>query len=404
MSSPTAAELRPRWLLDPEVRFLNHGSFGACPREVLAAQDELRARMEREPVRFLGRELEGLLAGAVAEVAALVRADPRDLVPVRNATTGVNAVLASLELAPGDELLLSDHGYNACRNAAEHVAARAGARVVVARVPFPLAGEDEVVDAVLAAVTPRTRLALLDHVTSPTGLVLPLERLAPALRERGVRVLVDGAHAPGMLELDLPALGADYYAANLHKWCCAPKGAAFLWARRELQEPLRPTTISHGANTPRPGRSRYQVEFGWVGTDDPTPFLAAPAALRFLAGLLPGGLPALMERNRSLAIAGRRLLLDALGLEPPAPESMLGALASVPLPPGEDDGGVGGGGGAFDLDPLHVRLFEAHRIEVPVMPWPAPPSRLLRISAQAHVALDDVRALVRALRAEGVCG
>lgn len=393
------AALRSHWTLDPGVRFLNHGSFGACPRPVLEVQAELRARLEREPVLFLGRELEALEAEAAAELAAFVGADPADLVPVPNATTGVNAVLASLALEPGDELLLTDHGYNACRNAAEFFAARAGARVVTARVPFPLLDEGEVIEAVLGAVGERTRLALLDHVTSPTGLVLPLARLVPALQARGVEVLVDGAHAPGMVDLDLGALGADYYAANLHKWVCAPKGAAFLWVRPEHQERVRPPVISHGANTPRPGRSRYQVEFGWTGTVDPTPFLAAPAAVRFLGGLLPGGWPALRERNRALARAGRALLLETLGETEPAPASMLGALASVRLPPGDPQRAPAG---AFDLDPLHVRLFERHRIEVPVMPWPSAPQRLLRISAQVYLDLEDLGALAEALRAEGL--
>ena len=201
--------MRHHWLLDPEIRFLNHGSFGACPRAVLERQSELRARLEAEPVRFFVHELEDLLDEARSRVAEFVGARPEDLGFVRNATSGVNAVLRSLSLRPGDELLLTDHGYNACRNVAEFVAERAGARVVVASIPFPLASEDEVVDAVLAATTERTRVALLDHVTSPTGLVLPIATLVRALDERGVDTLVDGAHAPGMLALDLEALVGD---------------------------------------------------------------------------------------------------------------------------------------------------------------------------------------------------
>lgn len=395
---PSAAGLRRHWTLDSGVRFLNHGSFGACPRPVLAAQDELRARMEREPVLFLGRDIEGLVDAAAAEVAAFVGARCEDLVPVPNATTGINAVLASLDLRPGDELVVTDHGYNACNNAAEFAAQRTGARVVRATVPFPLTGEGDVVAAVLAAVGPRTRLVLLDHVTSPTALVLPLERLIPPLRESGVEVLVDGAHAPGMIDLDLEGLGADYYTGNLHKWVCAPKGAAFLWVPARHQQRVRPTVISHGANTPRPGRSRFRVEFGWIGTLDPTPFLCAPAALRFLGGLLPGGWPELRERNQALARAGRDLLLQTLGGTAPAPDSMLGSMASVRLPDGEP----GCASGAFDVDPLQRRLFEVHRIEVPVASWPAPPRRLLRVSAQVYLDLADFEALARALRAEGL--
>ena len=216
--------MRELWPLERGVIFLNHGSFGACPAEVLRQQAALRDEMEAEPVRFLSRELDDRLADARQALAAFVGADADDLAFVANATGGVNAVLRSLRFSPGEELLTTDHAYNACRNAFDFAAGRAGARVVVATIPFPLASPEEVVEAVLARVTPRTRLALLDHVTSPTGLVLPLERLVAALSGRGVEVLVDGAHAPGMVPLDLGALGAAYYSGNCHKWLCAPKG------------------------------------------------------------------------------------------------------------------------------------------------------------------------------------
>lgn len=385
---------RAHWLLDPQVRFLNHGSFGACPRPVLEAQAALRERMEREPVLLLARELQGLLDGVRAELAPFLGAAPEELGFVRNATTGVNAVLGSLALRPGDELLVSDQGYNACRNAAEHYAARAGAHVVTAKVPFPLRSPDEVIGAVLERVGPRTRLALLDHVTSPTGIVLPIERLVRELRERGVETLVDGAHAPGMVELDLARLGAAYYTGNCHKWLCAPKGAAFLHVRRDLRDSVRPAIISHGSNSLRPDRSRFELEFDWVGTDDPTPILALPAALRFLGGLFPGGWPELRRRNRALALAARALLLDALDARAPAPEEMIGALATVPLPDGPTDKPRS----AFDVDPLQLALFERHALEVPIVAWPAPPRRWVRVSAQVYNDLSEYRALADALR------
>lgn len=385
------------FVLDPSIRHLNHGSFGATPRAVLAVQEEWRARMEREPVRFFARELFGHLEQAIARLAEFIGAEPEDVVPVRNATEGVNAVLRSFPLAAGDELLVTNHGYNACRNAAAFVCERAGARVVTAQLPFPLESEEEALDAVLAAVTPRTRLALLDHVTSPTGLVLPLERIVPALAERGVPTLVDGAHAPGMLELDVPSIGAAYYTGNGHKWLCGPKGAGFLWVRRDLQEMVRPTVISHGANSPRPGRSRFQVEFSWTGTSDPSAFLSLPAAIDTLAGLVPGGWEALRARNRALALEGRRLLCAALGVPTPAPDSMIGFLAAVPLPEGQRPGPASDTG-AFDVDPLQRLLYEEHAIEVPVFPFPAPPRRLVRFSVQVYVERGDLEALADALR------
>jgi isopenicillin-N epimerase len=384
--------MREHWTLDPEIVFLNHGSFGACPRAVLEVQSELRARMEREPIFFLVRQLEGLLEAAREQVAAFVKARPEDLGFVRNATSGVNAVLRSLRFAAGDELLVTDHGYNACSNAAEFVAQRSGARVVVAKLPFPLTSEDEVVTAVLDAVTERTRLALLDHVTSPTGLVLPIERLVRALDERGIDTLVDGAHAPGMLDLDVGAIGAAWYTANFHKHTCAPKGAAMLWARQDKQEDLHPAVISHGYNSPRV-RKRWLEEIDWQGTDDPTPWLCVPEALRYVGSLLDGGWPAVRAHNRALALEGRAILCEALGVPAPAPASMIGSLAAVPL----WDGDGAPPASALYIDPLQLALFEEDHIEVPLPPWPAHPRRLVRISAYLYNEAAEYRTLAAAL-------
>jgi len=389
------AALADRWTLDPSVVFLNHGSFGACPREVLEHQAALRAEMEAEPVRFLSRELDGRLDQARAALAEFLGADPDDLGFVPNATSGVNAVLRSHAFAAGDELLTTDHAYNACRNALEYVAERMGARVVVVPVPFPVASPEAIVDGVLARVTPRTRLALIDHVTSPTGIVLPVARLCAELGARGVEVLVDGAHAPGMVELDLPALGATYYSGNCHKWLCAPKGSAFLWVRPERRADVRPLTISHGANRKKPGRSRFRMEFDWTGTSDPTAWLTVPAAIACVGGMLPGGWPAVMAHNHALAVEARRLLCAATGTPPACPDTMLGSLASVILPDGA----------ATDVvwsrpDPLQARLFDQWHIEVPVMSWPAPPRRLIRVSAQLYNAREQFARLAEALGKE----
>ena len=388
-------DLAGLWALDPKVVFLNHGSFGACPREVLAHQAALRSEMEAEPVRFLSRELDERLDAARAALAGFLGADADDLAFVTNATSGVNAVVRSLAFAAGDELLTTDHAYNACRNALDFAAARSGARVVVAAVPFPVASPDAVLEAVLARVTPRTRLALLDHVTSPTGLVWPIERLIAALAERDIDVLVDGAHAPGMVPLNLATLGATYYSGNCHKWLCAPKGSAFLWVRRDRQADVRPLTISHGANMPRPGRSRFRVEFDWTGTSDPTAWMTVPRAIAYVGALLPGGWPAVMARNRALALEARRRLCAAAGTPAPCPDDMIGSLASVILPDGP----------AAEIgwrrpDPLQRRLFEAWGIEVPVMSWPAPPRRLVRVSAQLYNSGEDSARLAGALAKE----
>ena len=388
-------EFARHWTLDPEVVFLNHGSFGACPRPVLEAQSELRARMERQPLQFLSRDLEGLLDEARGQLAELVGAEADDLAFVPNATAGVNTVLRSLPFEPGDELLTTDHAYNACKNALKLHEPR-GVKAVIAQVPWPIRGPQEVIDAVMAAVTPRTRLALLDHVTSPTGLVFPVRELVRLLAERGVDTLVDGAHAPGMLPLDLRDLGAAYYTGNCHKWLCTPKGSALLHVRRDKQAQVRPLDISHGANATRTDRSRFRLEFDWRGTDDPTPYLTIPAALRFFSGLLPGGFPELMERNHDLAVRGRRILCEALRIDPPAPEEMLGSLASVPLPDAQTPVKVG----RNYWHPLQKAVYEKHRVEAPVMIFPAPPRQLIRIACQLYNDESQVQRLAAALKSE----
>lgn len=384
--------LRARWALDPAVTFLNHGSFGACPLDVLAVQSELRARMERQPVQFFARDLPALLDDARAHLARFLGTAPAGLVFVQNATAAVNAVLQWLELAPGDELLTTDHAYNACRNVLNAAAARTGARVVTASVPFPVASEHDVEAPILAAVTPRTRLCLLDAITSPTGLVFPIARLVRALRERGVETLVDAAHAPGQVPLDVDAIGASWLTGNCHKWMFAPKGAAFLAVRADLREQTRPAILSHGANAPPGPRSRLHLEFDWTGTLDPTPWLAVPAGIAFGASLFPGGWRELMERNHRLALEGRALLCGALGVDEPAPAAMLGALASVPLPDGD-----GQTHGPLYGDPLQARLLSEHGIEVPIVPWPARPHRLVRISAQAYNTREEFARLASVL-------
>jgi isopenicillin-N epimerase len=405
------SDLARHWALDPAITFLNHGSFGATPRAVLEAQDRWRDRMEAQPIQFLARDLPGLLAGTRAELGAFVGADPDDLAFVANATGAVNAVVRSLRFAPGDELLTDDHEYNATINVLRHVAERDGARVVVARIPFPTVTDDAVVDALLGAATERTRLLLVSHVTSPTALAFPVGRIVAAFAERGVETLVDGAHAPGMLPLELDRLGAAWYTGNLHKWVCAPKGAAFLHARRDRQPGIRPSTISHGANAVlgqaggHGGATRYRAEFDWQGTLDPTPWLAIGDALRSVAGLVDGGWPAIMARNHELTLLARARLIDALGVDAAtlAPPSMLGSMVALPLPATGPLAMTGSGSSPLDTDPLQQILLERFRIEVPIYPWPvpaaespAPARRLIRFSGALHNGADDVDRLANA--------
>jgi isopenicillin-N epimerase len=397
--------LARHWALDPAVTFLNHGSFGACPRHVLDVQREWQNRMEAEPVRFLARELDDRLAEARAALGRFVGADADDLAFVTNATGAVNAVVRSLRFEPGDEIVSTDHEYNAILNVVRHVAERDGARVVVVRLPFPARSADDILERILSAVGERTRLVVVSHVTSPTGIVLPVERLAMALAERGMDLLVDGAHAPGMIPLDLDRLGAAYYAGNLHKWVCAPKGSGFLHVRRDRQPGIQPGTISHGANSPLVARSRFRLEFDWQGTLDPTGWLAVPAALEFIGGLVDGGWSAAMARNHDLAVQAGRDLGAALGSEP-SPDEMLGSMVALALPATGPLGGEASPdqSSPLEADPLQTLLYDRFAIEVPIYGWPVPaaespdpPRRLIRVSAALHNDGADVERLIAAL-------
>ncbi|HXI68840.1 MAG TPA: aminotransferase class V-fold PLP-dependent enzyme [Verrucomicrobiae bacterium] len=383
------------WLLDPQITFLNHGSFGACPRAVLKFQQELQGRLERQPVQFMVRDLEPLLDQARGALARFVNASPDDLVLVPNATAGVNTVLRSLRFKRGDELLVTNHEYNASRNALNFAAEQCGAHVVVASVPFPLKSADEITGAILQCVTSRTRLALLDHVTSQTGLILPVERLVRELSKQGVQTLVDGAHAPGMVPLDLKELGATYYTGNCHKWLCAPKTAAFLHVQCDQQKSIRPLAISHGANSTRTDRSRFQVEFSWTGTGDPTAYLSVPTAINYMGALLPGGWPEIRRRNHALAMAARKTICDALEIALPCPDELIGSLAAIPL---TDAPARPRPQSPLFLDALQDTLLREHGFEVPVIPWPTRPKRLLRVSAQLYNSLPQYERLAKAMK------
>lgn len=381
------------WQLDSSACYLNHGSFGATPIAVLQKQQQWRTRMEAQPVLFLDRDLEAALDYSRSRLAAVLNCDAPDLAFLPNATTAVNTVLRSLPFRKGDEILFCSHGYNACRNAILEVCSVSGARPVCVRLPYPLGDADSLFDLWLEAVTPQTRFALLDHITSPTALVMPVERLVPALQNLGVSVMVDGAHAPGQLPLDLRSLNADYYTGNCHKWLCSPKGSAFLHVNPVLQPLIRPLVISHGANSLRTDRSRFNVEFDWLGTVDPTAYLGVGDAIDYLQSVMP--LDQRMQHNHDLVVAGRTLLLNALGVPPPCPDALLGAMAAIPLPSDlsvrEDS--------SQRYDPLATWLWQEHRIEVPIIGRPQPPKRLVRISAQLYNSIEDYQVLANALSA-----
>jgi len=381
------------WMLDPAVTMLNHGSFGAAPRVVFQRQHELRCQMEARPVQFLARQMPSLLDASRKRLAEVIAVDPQDLVFVPNATAGVNSVLRSLRFHGGDEILITMHGYNACNNVARFVAQQSHATLVVAEIPSPVESPQQIVDVVMSRISSRTRIALLDHISSPSAIVFPLEQLVERLHQQGIETLIDGAHAPGMVSVDLRRIDPTYYAGNCHKWLCAPRGAGFLYVKRDRQEEILPPVISHGYNRPRPGYSHFQDLFDWPGTCDPTAWFSVEAAIDFLDGILPGGLNTLTERNHQYAVAAQSLLVEELGAKPLCPPEMLGSMAAVEL--GDDPNPPVD---FVDQHRLNQELFEQFGIEVPVYFFPAAPRVVLRVSAQAYNKPEHYHRLVAAVR------
>lgn len=382
---------RHHFALDPDVRCLNHGMLGACPLAVMQRQSELRAQMERQPAAFVLRALPGLLDEARQALCHLIGAEPADLVLLPNVTTALSAVLRSRAFKPGDEILTTDHAYLSCNNLLDFIARSTGAVIVVARIPVPVADAQAVVGAVLAQVTARTALAVLDHVTSPTAIVFPIAGLVQQLAALGVDTLVDGAHAPGMVPLDVEAIGAAYYAGDCHKWLCTPRGAGFLHVRRDRQAGLHPPVISRGYGETAAQRPRLHLEFDWLGTADPTALLCIPVALQFLAEVIPGGLPAVLAHNHGLALQAAALVSDQLPATRVAPDTMVGSMVALQLDVSAP------ASARFAAAELQDLLYDRHAIDVAVIAWPSPSKRVVRLSAQLYNTREEYAALGAAL-------
>ena len=385
--SPTAfgKPMRPLWHLAPDATFLNHGSFGACPREVLAEQDRLRLEMEAHPDRFMRERImpraeETGLRAAIAQLARFVGAGASEVALVENATSAVQAIVRSMPLGPGDEVLINDHTYNAVRLIVESRCRETGARPRVARYPFPATAEG-VVECLREALTPQVRLAIVDHITSPTALAIPLDRVVAELRRFGAKVLVDGAHGVGHVPLELRALGADWYVSNAHKWLFAPKGTAFLYAREEVAAMTQPTVVSHFVE------SGFPASYDWVGTRDCTGWLALPAALRFFDSL--GG-EALRYRERLIAHGTRAM--EGLGARAVGADDLACSMRSFILP--QQRAAM-----REDAEALARQLWQQHRIQSMAVAFAD--KLLLRISAQAYVDAQDLDRLAAALDRDG---
>jgi isopenicillin-N epimerase len=375
--------LRELFLLQPGLTFLNHGTFGACPRPVFEVYQRWQVELERQPVEFLGRRSADLLAEARAKLAAYVGAAADEVVYFPNPTTAINMVVRSLELRPGDEILTTDHEYGAMDRTWRFVGAKIGARYIHRPVPMPVTTHAEFVETFWAGVTGRTRIIFISHLTSPTALILPAQAICRRAREAGILTIVDGAHAPGQIPLNLSELGADLYTGACHKWLCAPKGSAFLYARREVQAQLDPLVVSWGWESDTPSGSQFVDYHQWQGTRDIAAFLATPAAIQFQA---EHHWEAVRAGCHALAREARRQINELTGLPALCPDSSewFSQMAAVRLPP-------------VDVETLKTRLYDDYRVEVPVFKWNDQP--ILRFSFQGYNSAADVEALVRALKA-----
>ncbi len=383
---PITSNIRSEFYLEDGMTFLNNGSFGAVPRSVRAVQEEFRLQFERQPFRFVMRELPVLLRSAAETLGKFIGARGEDIVFVENASTGINAIVRSMMpfLKEDDEILTTSHVYGAVRQTLIYAAECTGAKLIEVSVPFPIESPEQVIMAFKTAISENTKFAVLDHITSSTGIIFPIEKLVAVCKQYEIAVLVDGAHAPGMVGLNLDALGADWYTGNCHKWLFAPKGSAFLWTHPDHQTITHPTVISHNY------KMGYTQEFDWTGTQDFSSYLTIPAAIEFYNN--HGGAD-LRTANRALAIEARNIIAEAWGKPHPAPDEMLGFMAAVEAPVETD-------GTPQEAVELHDWLWDTHRIEVPVMPFDG--KLWIRVSAQIYNTIEDYKVLARVFDKKGL--
>ena len=392
MIQPKKSEMSKHWRLNEKTVFLNHGSYGATPTIVLNEQKRWQLLLEKDPVKFFEDIAPKALIESRKAIANLVNCDYEDLALIENATSGVNIILRSLKFEEGDEIIVPNHAYQACRNTIDYVAEKSGAVVVTCDIPFPIQGNQIIIDNIMKCVTENTKLAMIDTVTSPTGLLMPFEELVGLLESKGVNVLLDAAHGIGMIPLDIEKIGASYTTSNCHKWLCAPKGSAFLHVRKDLQSLIHPLTISHGMTTPLGDSTRFRHEFDWTGTRDVSAWCALPFVIDEFSKLVGMNWNEIMTHNRKLVIKGRNIICEKLSIIPPCPENMISSIATIKISSKQvsiTD--------LYEIDPLHEKLLEDYNIQVPVWSWPNPQGRYIRISAQIYNNEDEYKYLANIL-------
>jgi isopenicillin-N epimerase len=368
------------FLLDPEIIYLNHGSFGATPRPVFEAYQDLQRELERQPVAFLGREFQARMASAREVLAQYLNTHSKDLVFVTNATTALNIVARSLSLGPGDEVLATDHEYGALDRTWRFLAQKNGFDYIRHPIPVPVRSAKELYEAIWRGVTKSTRLIFLSHITSPTSIIFPIREICIEARRHRILTVIDGAHAPGQITLNLDEIGADFYAGNLHKWFCAPKGSAFLYAHPDRQILLSPLVVSWGWESEKPSSSTFIDHHEWQGTRDPAPFLAVPSAIQFQE---LHHWEDVRKACHDLACAAQAQIAEMTGIPPMTSPEFLGQMASAFLP-------------NIDAEILQKHLLSNYRIEVPVFKWNG--RSTICISVQGYNSPSHIDSLIHALK------
>lgn len=382
-----------RFPIKPGLTMLNNGSYGLTPQVVRDAQRALRERMEEDPVRFFKADLEDYCDDTRKAIAGFTNTRAENMALVPNGTFAVATVLNNLDLSPGDEILVTDHEYMATFNELGKVCRHTGAKVVVAKIPFPEVSPEQVVESVVGSMSDRTRIVMISHIASASALIMPVAEIVAAAKERGIATFLDGAHTPGQIDLNIGKLDPTWYAASCHKWLMCPKGTGFIYASPNRKEGFKPMVLSCRVHEQRPERDAFLCDFDYTGTNDYTGNLVIPVAIEHLGVQMPGGWPELRKRNHDLAVAGSKIVCDAIGIEQHVPESMIGSMVSIPLPGACEPSKLLGEG-------LWDRLYLNHGLQVPVWDLPGVHPRMTRISAQLFNTIEDYQRLGEALRVE----